>query len=403
MLLVLVLAFAVRLSAILALGRHISPELWEYDTIALNILKGEGYIYHGVFNTDYRSFGYPAYPYISAFFHYMTNRNYFILEMFQVVLSVGMCCLIYRIAKKIFDERTAIVSSLLVALHPGLIVYTTKIHELVLVAFLISLTFWLIISMDLSRTSNNVLIGLLIGFGTLTRPTLVFFLPVYILYVFASAPAFKGRLKQCLVVAACVFIAILPWTIRNYVVHKKIIFITTISAEQFWRGNNPLASGSALTPGGDAIINAAPKEFLDKLYGMDEIGQYGYFYGEAFKFIKSNPALFIKLTLKKFLYFWTFSPQTGMRYPAAWKAVYGIFYAAVLLFFAVGSWLAVKKGGALVPYVLSIFALLLFISAANSLYYVEMRHRWALELLMLIFSAYGAVSTVGFLRRNARW
>lgn len=356
--------------------------------MATNILLGKGYIYSH-HNTVYHSFGYPVYPLLCAFFHFITNRNYFILEIFQIILSVTTCYFIYLIAKKIYNEKIGLLSLFLTAAHPGIIIYSTKIHELTLVLFFTAAIFWYIISLDCTKFYTNIFIGSLIGIGTLTRPSLIFFMPAYFVYLWLSSNRAGNIFKALAVVSLSVILFISLWTIRNYNIHKKFIFITTYSGENFWQGNNQFASGSAMTKDGRSILEAAPKEITEELYKMNEIEQYDFFYRESFKFVKSNPIFFIKMLCKKFFYFWWFSPQTGRLYPRMWTIIYKTYYSALFIFFILGSGLSLNKSNASRALVLPLFVLFFMISSLQSLYYVEMRHRWAIEPLMIVFSAYG--------------
>lgn len=385
-----ILAFITRIFSFFLLGRHITPEVWEYDTIALNIIQQKGYTFHHL-NTTYHSYVYPLYPILTALSHLITGRNYFVLEILQIILSVATCYFIYLIAKSIFTHKVGLLSSFLVALHPGLIVYSTKLHELTIVVLLFTVIFWLIISQDYSKVCNNIFIGILIGIGVLTRPTFVFFLPAYFLYICLHSKRFKCAIKAITAVALFLILIILPWTIRNHRIHKRWIFITTNSAEHFWRGNNPVASGSALTGDGLSIIEKAPAEFKEKIYKMTEIEQYDFFYKEAYEFIGSNPVLFIKMVLKKFFYFCWFSPQSGLMYPGIWKVIYRAYYCILFSAFIFGLCASLfrKRCGINRAAVASIFLFLFLTLLLHALYYVEIRHRWAIEPFMLIFSAFG--------------
>lgn len=388
-LLIIFIAFAVRFIALLLLGRHISPEVWEYDETALNLLQNKGYVTNNL-NTPYYSLTYPVFVALTAISHFLTNRNYFILEIFQIILAAITCYFIYLLGKRIFNKEVGLLSSFLVAMHPGLIVYSTKLHELTLVAFMIILTFWLILILDWKKNFNNILIGCLIGLGSLTRPSLMLFLPIYFVYILLSSKSIKTTLRALLIVSLSTIILILPWTIRNYKIHKRLILISTNSAELFWRGNNPAASGSALTKDGRSIVESAPKEFVDRLYKMNEIEQYDFLYKEAFSFIKANPILFLINTCKKLFYFWWFSPQTGLLYPPLWTVVYQGYYSILFIFFIFGLYISLTKlpYSLRVPYILlAIFFIV--ISLFQALHYVELRHRWAIEPLMIIFSCYG--------------
>ena len=84
-----------------------------------------------------------------------------------------------------------------------------------------------------------------------------------------------------------------PWTIRNYVIHKQLIPICTTMGELLWRGNNPLATGTAYSANGTPIFFSAPMEFQNKIASLDEIGQMRAFREEAFRYIREKPAHFI--------------------------------------------------------------------------------------------------------------
>lgn len=154
-----------------------------------------------------------------------------------------------------------------------------------------------------------------------------------------------------------------------------------------------MASGTALTKNGKAIIDVQDKEFKDKVYSMNEIEQYDFFKSEAFKYIYANPIRFIKNTVKKFIYFWYFSPQTGIFYPPSWYLLYKIFYFITAALFIAGTIALISERNIVdISPVIFIIAFSLMVSSVHSLYYVEMRHRWMLEPLLLIISAYGITS-----------
>ena len=196
-----------------------------------------------------------------------------------------------------------------------------------------------------------------------------------------------------MIAGSIAIICILPWSIRNYRIHKKAIFITTSSAEHFWRGNSRNASGASFTADKRDMLDKAPKAFVDKLYSLDEIGQYELLYKDTWAFICENPGHFMILCAKKFYYFWWFSPQTGMTYPALWAEAYKIYYCFLFLFFVCGVIFALKSlSSEKRVFVLSILLMLLMVSLTHSLFYVEIRHRWAIEPFMLIFASYGVMA-----------
>ncbi len=244
---------------------------------------------------------------------------------------------------------------------------------------------------------------MLIGIGVLTRPTFIFFLPVYFLYIGLSSKRFKYAFKVILTVALYSILVILPWTIRNYQIHKRWIFITTNTPEYFWRGNNPVATGTALTKDKQDILAKAPKEFRDKLLSMSEMQQYDFFLKTTLGHIKTDPAFFIKMCFKKLFYFWWFTPTIGILYPNSWAFVYKIYYSFIFIFFVTGFIVSLTKlKEAKRAQALSLFIFCFLTSLLHSVYYIETRHRFSIEALIIIFSSYGFVLACEKLRSSTK-
>ena len=383
------ITFVIRVAAIFILGRHINPEVWEYDAIALNILSGKGYVY-GHFNTNCYLYG-PAilYSYFEALIHFLTNRNYLIMELIQAVIAALSVIPLFYLAKRIFNEKTAIISALLYCLHPGLVVYAGKIHELFLVTFFILVILYLLIRFE-NKAWSMVLVGLLMGLGILLRATLICIIPSYFFYLILKKRGLKKAILSVLTIALLAAIVISPWIYRGYKLYNRFIFISTTPAEQLWRGNNPRASGGTLTVDNKAIFDVAEPDFRDRILSMNEIEQYDLFIAEAKKYIKENPVRFLKNTAKKFVYFWSFSPQTGLLYPAWWLLIYKLLYVVLAFFFALGVYsIFANKKVIDIPIIVFLFSFFLMVSCIHSVFFVDMRHRWMLEPLLMIISAYG--------------
>jgi len=332
-----VFAFILRIVTVLILDRHINPEKWEYDFIALNILSGKGYVFNHL-GTNYYLFGSsPLYVYIELLVHSLSNVNYFVLELVQTAFASIAIIPLFYLSKYIFNEKTAMISGLLYCFHPGLIVYTTKIHELHLVVFFVVFILYLLICQG-HKLRYFLAAGFLIGLGVLLRPTIILIIPCYSIYLITKKEGSFKIIAKFLMMLLFVAICISPWVYRGYRIHNEFIFITTNSAEHLWRGNNPHASGMSLNSEGKDMVYLAGEGFEKRLLSLDEIGQRNLFKSEAIKFIKGKPVLFLKNTVKKFIYFWYFSPQTGIYYPVKWLIAYKILYYFLLFFFLIGAY-----------------------------------------------------------------
>jgi len=237
-----------------------------------------------------------------------------------------------------------------------------------------------------------LLLGVFIGLGTLSRGIIgVLLVPVVIyLLVFARGRSMTLRLKLSGCVIAATFLVLTPWLVRNYLVHQQFVFVSTSSGELFWRGNNQYATGTLYGQNKTKIRDLWPQEFRDRLWSMTELEQKRFFETEARRFIRENPVQAAGLHLRKVYYFWWFSPQSGINYPRSYLTAYRILYAALLALAVVGAVVAFRsprrevRSAALILTVIPIT-----IGLAQSLFYVEGRHRWLVEPLVIIFSCYG--------------
>jgi len=391
--LIFILALSMRVLWVVIAKSYIYIQAWEYEDIAVNLLNGHGFAYSHL-GTVYYSFVQPLYPFFCAAVYFITNHSFLVLTLLQVFISAFICIIIFKIADIVFNRYVAILSAILVALHPGVIIYTAKLHPFVLDTFFISLValVFLHLNSDFS-IRNQIIAGIVSGFCILTRSTIALFLIFVIIWFFYNGIYSKKRvILGGLVILFTSFIVILPWTIRNYIIHRQFIFIQTNVGEVFWRGNNSNASGSSYKINGRTILESSSVEFLKKLYSLDEMGQNRLFREEAVNFIKQHPFKCVSLFIKKNYYFWWFSPQSGIEYPRGYLLIYKILYSGILLFaisgiiFSLSSKISNIRWNAWL-----ILFLLISISFAQSFFYVEGRHRWAVEPLLLIFTAYGLI------------
>lgn len=390
---IFIAAFILRLVWIFIKKSYIHPQAWEYEDIATNILNGHGFTYSHLGGVAYRSFIQPLYPFLCAAIYFLTNHSYLALLLTQSFISASICFIIFRIAITIFDNKNiAIFSALLYAFHPSLIIYTAELHPLFLDTFFISLTVLAFLKAGKDCSLNNVIFtGIVSGLCILTRSTIALFLPIGIIWLFMIQGDYKRYVVKYFLIILIAFLVILPWTIRNLLVHKQFIFIQTSVGEQFWVGNNMHASGSCYLLNGKKVLEYVPPE----IYGLDEIGQYKAFSNEAVHFIKMYPRRFLALFFKKIYYFWWFSPQSGMQYPLEYLVIYKFLYSIIILFSVFGIYLAfVSKEFRVRQNACLMVLFLASISIAQSLFYVEGRHRWAIEPIMLIFAVSGAINII---------
>lgn len=378
------------------------PEVWEYETLALNFLNGKGLTIN-YFETDYRALFHPFYPLLSVGIYKFFGVSHIALIFMQIIFFGLVSLIIYLIGKKVFDDKTATIATLLIYLHPGLFIYTTgKLHPLIIDAFWFSLLLYYIANI---RTKANlkraVLGGIILGTALLSRSTILLFAGVVSIWLLKQWEfSIRKRLLYLSILALTSAIIVAPWTIRNYVVLRHFIPITSSFGYVLWIGNNPNATGTPLTPSGEAVISK-DAGFLQRLAQFDELGQARLFKEAALRYIGEHPLRALQLYLKKIYYFWWFSPQSGLWYHPSWLMLYKLGYGGVLVLALIGVWMGWKGTARLGKSDLWVLLLLFLLSVSvfQSIFFVEGRHRWAVEPVLLIFSAEGVRVLWGWIRK----
>ena len=384
---IVIFSIATKLLFVFASEMYLSPQTFEYEKLASNVLSGAGFAmkYAG---TNYYTVGHPLYPLLCAVLYYFTNHSLLAILLAQILVVSLLCVLVFFIAKRQIGAYAGLLAALLVALHPGLFIYSTsKLHPLPLDAFLFAAVILMFLVIKDKPTLNlSILGGLILGICALSRSTILIFFLIAAGWFLFSAKA--GRRRAAILMAIMgvfAFLVILPWSIRNYKVYKRPVLILNNLGLNLWIGNNPNASGSALTREGEAVLRTMPEDNWHRFLEMNEMEQGDFLKDEALRFIEENPVTFLKLYFKKMFYFWWFSPQSGLLYPKEWLNIYKTLYAVMLVFFALGLYqtLFISKNKE------AILILLFFLSicATQAIFFVEGRHRWAIEPLMMIYVA----------------
>lgn len=401
------LAAALRLGAFIALDRFEHPSLWESETIATNVLSGQGFVFETL-GAPYRSYMEPLYPALCAFVYRLTDHSFVALALVQLALGTALVALVYACARRVVPEAGALMAAALTAVHPGLVEYSTKFHPFVLDTALWFFAFAVVLAFAPRHPwPSACAAGLAIGLCVLTRPTILACVPMFGWWMWRRSSERGVRAAApVLALLGCTAVVAAPWMWRNYEIHHRFMLTRSGTAFVFWLGNNPyLFTGSAMTRDGSPVIDRVPAPVRARLYAMDELGQQDYFQHEATVFIKDHPLAFLKRWAAKFGYFWWFSPQTGVLYPRGWLLGYKLFYTIAAALAAIG--LAARwqeRASATIEWssTLLILGCCLAISALQSVYYVEGRHRLAIEPFLLIFAAGGIHHCVRTVRRGIR-
>lgn len=399
---ILLAALALRVGALaLYLSTHGGKaETWEYETLAVNLLAGRGYTlpWH---NADYRSSIVPVYPLVCWALHKIGGPGLALYHAFHIATALALLCLIYVLAERWFGRATAIAAAALAALEPGLLVYQSYKVDVVGFASLLLLLgiHFFTLAREEDSTAAAAAGGLVLGIGILTRPDLAAL--GALLAVNTAKSSRPARMILSAALAASLVLA--PWLARNYAIHGRFL-LTTISGENLWFGNNPNANGTSQAVSGKSQYEAAPDAFRAAVENAGELGQNRLFKEAALAHISADPAGFFRRLVRKFYYFWWFTPTYGSKYyewlSEGLKAGYRFVYLALLTLSALGIWKAVTSGAGTRRFAIDLLVVIGGISAIHSIYFVEGRHRLLVMPLLLIFAGKGLADGSNAARRD---
>lgn len=387
---VFALALLVRLGAQLVLGAYTDPQTWEYETIANNLLAGHGYTYATGGATYVAAVASPLYVVLTAGVYLLTGHSQAAMLVLQALFGAATAALAGWLAGRVFQPVAAWAAGGLVAVDPALAVYSAELHPLSLDA----LAFLAVVGACIALPSQPGYrrlagLGVLLGLAALTRTTVLSFVPLLLVWLnrFRAVRLISIQAITLVLVAIVIYA---PWPIRNSIMLGEFLPGSSESTEWLWRGMNPNATGSSLTEGGTTMLEAAPPAFQAQVAAASEAGRIAIYGNAAAQYAGQHPAEAVRLYADKFEAFWWGSDATGLLYPAGWTTIYNIWYAAILLVAGVSVWQG-WRDTAERPAVILIVASLLLVAFSQSFFYVEGRHRLAVEPLLLVLSGVGLV------------
>jgi 4-amino-4-deoxy-L-arabinose transferase-like glycosyltransferase len=387
---VFVLALASRIGAQVALGAYLHPETWEYETIANNLLAGDGYSYSTGGTTYLAAVSSPLYVLLTAGVYLVTGHSQGAMLVLQALFGALTALLVAWVAGRAFGVSAAWTSGGLVAVDPALNAYAAKLHPLSLDA----LAFVAVVSCAIALSHRPdwrrlSVLGALLGLAALTRTTVLSFAPLLLVWLsrFKAVQLLSPAALLVVLVSAVVYA---PWPVRNSLLLGQFVPGSSESTEWLWRGTNPAATGGSLTTDGRTMLQVAPSAFQVRVASASEAERISIYRDAAVEYVREHPTNALALYLAKLRAFWFGSDATGQLYPSIWTALYNAWYAIVALLALVGGWWSWRQPSVR-PAVILIMASLALVSASQAVFYVEGRHRLAIEPLLLVLSGAGLV------------
>jgi tetratricopeptide (TPR) repeat protein len=246
--------------------------------------------------------------------------NYLAVRIVQMSLGLLSAVLAYGLGRAVLGRGAGLLAALFLCVHWAFIYYEGELQEpglLVLLALLSAL----VLHAWARRPAvwRATLAGLLLGGFALLRANILLFVPVVMLWigwVLWRRGERRGVLAATLGLALGVALAIVPVTVRNYLVARDFVLISCNGAISLYIGNNERSDGyTARLPELYELTGENTWSWFNYgkiAHGVEtELGRplkqsevSAYFRDKALKYMRDNPLRCLGLAAKRALLFW---------------------------------------------------------------------------------------------------
>ncbi|MEW6750969.1 MAG: glycosyltransferase family 39 protein [Candidatus Latescibacterota bacterium] len=365
---VLAVALGVRL-AYVSVEHSVPPQdTPDYDEIALNLLRGEGFVARGAWHGhELHSWRPPFYPCFLALVYGSLGYSHGAVRVVQACVGAGTALLVWDLGRRLMPAA-ALTAGLLAALYGPLVSSSYEVMSETWFTFLgvLSLSRLARATRGQDPGRDRLLLGgCAVGLAALTRPVGLLLLPAFALpAVLAGGRQGIRRTAWVAVGLACVMA---PWTLRNWRVHGAIVPLTTQGGFIVARANAAVPDWRV--PDGWGIA----REVFERV--PCEVERDRLWMRQGLQYIGSHPGHYLRLAGERFLRFWYFL-----------RPDYNAWFVAVLPFFLGGLWLYGRQDGFVLLGAYTGISVLVFAFVL----YGSTRFRLPLEPLFLLFAAAGA-------------
>ena len=249
----------------------------------------------------------PFYPYLLSIIFWFAPNNLLAVYIMQLGMSICSVVLIYIIGKRIYCERAGLIAAGFSLVYSPLTFFETKILPTITGIFLGLLSIYLLTRAEQEKKWYYWMAGAAtLGVAAICRPNYLLMIP---LIIFGILVVHRKQLRETpipiLILILVPSVIIGTVTLRNYVVGKDFVLISSNAGITFAQGNNPWARGSiAVIPGfSGEVTNQRHEEtqIAERVTGRklkpSEVNTFWFNWGLTF--IQKKPLEYLRLLLYK--------------------------------------------------------------------------------------------------------
>ncbi|MBU0678621.1 MAG: glycosyltransferase family 39 protein [Verrucomicrobia bacterium] len=262
----------------------------------------------------------PGYVFFLNTVYRVLGQSYLTPRVVQMFLGIVNVLLVFFLGRRVFDEVSGLIAAALMSVYWIFIYFEGELLAPVLLVM-----FTLLILLALERWVNRpsfrmaFLAGLVCGLFAITRPNILLFLPVLVVWFLWVLHRRSEVRRLPLTVAGLVLgvaVCVAPVTIRNYRATGEFVLVSCNGEVNLYIGNNPQSDGvTSIIPELKEVTGMSGWDWFDYPQIVEGLAQHlgrpvsytdaaDYFAAKAWAFIRENPRRFIELTIIKARLFW---------------------------------------------------------------------------------------------------
>lgn len=294
---ILAAGLLMRGTALVAFNHTPESDETAYISIAKNIVTGNG-VLDGEGNLAFYNAGYPMF--VLSPIYYIFGESLTAARMANLALGGIAIILCYLISKEAGAGRLGrLFAPAVWALYLPASVYGVYLLKENLMTPLMLAVMWCALRLHTQPSMKVATVcGILFGVLAVTgNSALVLVAPVVLASYWLPTPVWQ-RLKVMMFIVAVALVTSAPWLIRNAEVLGAPV-LNTNGGFNLYLGNNPAATGMFVS-----IADTPRGPSWHALRAAGELQAAEVLKREAIDWIKDHPGEFVKLALKKAVYFW---------------------------------------------------------------------------------------------------
>lgn len=245
----------------------------------------------------------PLYPLVLGVIYLFFGVTDLLPRLVQIALGVWSCVLVMRIGERLFSKAAGMIAGIVAALS-GLMIYFD--FELLPTTLLIFLNLLFILEMLKLRTGEGSIMraGIFFVLAVLTRPVVLTFLPVAVIWLLLCRNGIRDTLKFL----TYVFLPLLVSLLLHIAAGSGPVLVSAQGGVNYYIGNHHEADGTtAKFPGvgtgwGWEEMHRWAEVKAGRSLRDSEVDRL--FYGYGFGEIKDHTAQWLRLMWRKSILFW---------------------------------------------------------------------------------------------------